>query len=234
MQRTLLTATPLLIGLLAFTAQGQSPETPAAPEAPAAPSTPTAESVLQGIQSFYKDSKDLKAGFTQHYTYKVHKRTQKSSGTVFFKKPRRMRWDYRKPIPKVFMADGNTLWVYEPEEAQVFKRDLSRAQLPVALTFMSGEGDLTTEFNAELLTPKDPAKDHLVKLTPKRDQGHYKSLTLSVDPKTYQVRESTVIDPVGNINRVVFQDLKTNVGLPDAGFTFKVPNGVKVIEGEGR
>lgn len=189
---------------------------------------PTVGEVLEGVQGFYKDSTDLKAGFTQHYTYKVHKRTQKSSGTVFFKKPRRMRWDYRKPVSKVFMADGDTLWVYEPEAAQVFKRSLAQAQLPVALTFMSGEGDLRSEFDASLL----PASDEglRVKLVPKRDQGHYKSLELLVDPQTYQVKASTVVDPVGNINRVVFKDLKTNVGLPDQGFVFKVPDGVRIIE----
>lgn len=190
---------------------------------------PTVDAVIDGIQSFYKDSKDLKASFTQRYTYKVHKRTQRSSGTVFFKKPSKMRWDYQKPIKKVFMADGSTLWVYEPEEAQVFKRDLGKAQLPVALTFMSGEGDLRTEFDAKLVIPKD-IDSLLVELTPKRDQGHYKSLSLLVDAKTYQVKASTVVDPVGNINHVVFEGVKTNVGLPDKGFVFKVPDGVRIIQ----
>lgn len=201
---------------------------PAVAEAPAAPASEV-DKVMDGLQGFYKDAASLKAQFTQHYTYKVHKRTQRSTGMVFFKKPRRMRWDYQKPTPKVFIADGQTLWVYEPEAAQVFKRNLGEAQLPVALSFMSGEGDLRTEFNARLVGENEPGA-WLLELTPRRDQGHYKSLRLLVDRETYRVKESTVIDPVGNINRVVFEAVQTNQVLPDAGFRFRVPEGVKVIE----
>ena len=192
---------------------------------------PTAR-VLAGIQAYYAGAADLKAKFTQHYTYKVYDRTQVSSGKVFFKKPRMMRWDYQKPASKVFVADGKTLWVYEPEEGQVFKRDLVGSQLPVALTFMSGEGDLTKAFDATL-TDESKA-DFVLELVPKESAADYQKLLLSVDRSTFQVRESTVIDPVGNVNRVVFTDIKTNSGLPDRGFQFTPPEGVRVIAEPGR
>ncbi len=188
--------------------------------------------VLAGIQGYYAAAQDLKAEFTQHYTYKVYDRVQVSSGRVFFKKPRMMRWDYRKPASKVFVADGKTLWVYEPEEGQVFKRDLAGSQLPVALTFMSGEGDLAKAFDATLID--ESAADFVLELVPKKSAADYQKLVLTVDRGTYQVRESTVIDPVGNINRVVFTGIKTNSGLPDRGFKFTPPKGVRVISEPGR
>ncbi len=200
--------------------------------APAA-AAPDVTTVIDGIQKFYADAQDLQANFTQRYTYTVYDRTQVSNGIVYFKKPGMMRWDYQKPQPKVFVADGQTLWVYEPAENQAFKRKLSEAQLPVALTFMSGEGKLTDEFDAKLLPSKD-ASSYLVELIPKRHAGDYKSLRLKVDAKTFAVTASTVVDPVGNTNELTFEAVKTNVGLPDAGFKFRPPDGVRIITSQRR
>lgn len=193
---------------------------------------PELSRVLDGVQRFYADARDLRARFTQTYTYKVYGRKQVSTGRVFFKKPRMMRWDYKTPAAKVFVADGRTLWVYEPEENQAFRRDLSSSQLPVALTFMSGEGNLVDEFDARLLP--GPSEVYQVELIPKRHAGDYRSLVLKVDRETFAVRASTVVDPVGNINQVVFSDVATNVNLPDSGFRFTPPKGVRVISEPGR
>lgn len=211
------------------------PKAPA-PEAPAdkGAAAPDAEvqRVLDGLQAFYADARDLKAQFTQTYTYKVYGRTQVSKGRVLFKKPRMMRWDYKTPVQKVFVADGATLWVYEPEENQAFRRDLASSQLPVALTFMSGEGKLADEFDVRLL--QGPAEVYNVELIPKRHAGDYKSLLLKVDRQTFAVQSSTVIDPVGNTNQVVFSSVETNSGVADGAFKFSPPKGVRIITEPGR
>ena len=115
-----------------------------------------------------------------------------------------MRWDYAEPTPKVFVADGKTLWVYEPTENQVFKRDLKSAQLPVALAFMSGEGELTKSFEARLKSVSDDVLT--LELLPRDNGGDYKMLLLAVDAKSYAVQSSTVIDPLGNTNHIVFDN----------------------------
>ncbi len=218
-----------LVSLLAAPGPAPVPLSPAKP-APAAavPSAAPVDAVLDGIQQFYSGARDLKAGFTQTYTYKVYNRKQVSKGTVFFKKPGKMRWDYKTPTTKIFVADGQTLWVYEPDHNQVFKRGLKSAQLPVALSFMSGEGDLRKEFDAKLLKSKK-ADTHLVELIPRKHAGDYKSLRLEVDAKRFAVKASTVIDPVGNTNHLTFSEVKTNSDLPDGGFRFVPPAGVRVI-----
>lgn len=238
MTRALL-ALSTLSALTALTVSAQSVSAQPAP-APAisaqpvtAQAAPAVDAVVAGIQAFYAEATDLKASFTQTYTYKIYNRTKVSNGTVFFKKPGKMRWDYTSPSKKMFLSDGNTLWVYEPEENQAFKRALKSSQLPVALTFMTGQGKLADAFNATLLTSKK-ADVLKVKLVPKLNQGDYKALVLTVDAATYAVKASTVFDPVGNTNYVVFGGMKTNVGLPDAGFVFTPPAGVQVITGAPR
>ncbi len=194
-----------------------------------APPQPEVGSIIEGVQNFYAQAQDLRAQFSQSYYYKVYDRKQLSEGIVYFKKPGKMRWDYQKPNHKVFVSDGKLLWVYEPEENQAFKQSLAKAQLPVALSFMSGQGKLKEAFNAKLLKSPDE-KSYLLELIPKTDEGDYKALHLKVDRKSYQVLSSTVIDPVGNSNHLIFKDVKSNLGLPDSGFHFVPPEGLRIIQ----
>jgi outer membrane lipoprotein carrier protein len=184
--------------------------------------------VIDGIQAFYKSATDLKAEFQQTYTYVQMGRKQKKSGRVFFKTPNRMRWDYKKPVAQVFVSDGQTLWVYQPREAQVFKQNLNTSQLPVALTFMSGKGELRSEFNAQLKS--QDGEHYSVELIPKVNEGSYRSVILMVKKTDFSVVASTVVDPVGNFNRVTFTQVKRNTNIPERAFKFKVPDGVRVID----
>jgi chaperone LolA len=186
--------------------------------------------VIDGIQTFYQSAQDLRADFKQTYTYVQMGRKQRKSGRVFFKTPNRMRWDYQKPVAQVFVSDGQTLWVYQPEEAQVFKQDLRASQLPVALTFMSGKGELRSEFTPRLLTGKSDVNHHVVELIPKANEANYKAVILTVLRSDFSVVESTVIDPVGNINRLRFSKMTQNSGIPNRAFEFKVPKGVQIID----
>ncbi|MEE2757387.1 MAG: outer membrane lipoprotein chaperone LolA [Myxococcota bacterium] len=190
------------------------------------------DDVVDGIQSFYRDARDLKAEFQQTYTYTQMGRKQSKSGKVFFKKPSRMRWDYKQPVPQVFVSDGSVLWVYQPTDAQVFKQTLKNSQLPVALTFMSGRGELRTEFKAQLIEPSTKADSYTVQLIPKKSEVNYKSVLLTVRKTDFSVLESVVVDPVGNENRLVFKKVVQNTDIPDRAFEFKVPKGVRVIDGE--
>jgi outer membrane lipoprotein carrier protein len=184
--------------------------------------------VVNGVHRFYKDARDLRAQFTQIYTYTVYDRSQTSSGRVFFKKPRMMRWDYQKPVSKVFVADGQMLWVYEPEENQAFRRKLGSSQLPVALTFMTGSGDLRQEFDIDVKT--ENPKHFTLEMRPKKNEGDYKKVILTVDRTSFAVLTSTIIDAVGNKNQVIFKDMKTNTNLKDSGFKFTPPSGVRIIK----
>ncbi|MAD61140.1 MAG: outer membrane lipoprotein carrier protein LolA [Myxococcales bacterium] len=185
--------------------------------------------IIEKVQSFYAKAQDFQADFKQIYTYKIYGRKKLSTGKVFFKKPARMRWDYEVPTPRVFIADGQTLWVYEPEEAQVFKRDLSSAQLPVALRFMQGKARLDQEFKLHSMQATDKEVVEL-SLKPKSAQVDFKTLKLRVKTSTGEVLASTLVDATGNLNEISFVAVKVNQGLPNEGFSFTPPKGVRVID----
>src|SRR5664279_1020776 len=154
---------------------------------PAVPSNEAAElrSVLEKMQKRYDQAKDFRAKFSQTYSRAVVGRATVSTGTLSFKKPGRMRWDYDKPEPRMFLSNGQVLWLYEPTEKQAFKQDLKSSQLPAALAFLMGKGKLVDEF--EVTLAKDdkhgrPGDSHLA-LSPKQPQSSYKSILFIVDPK---------------------------------------------------
>ncbi len=225
----------LLSALLIFNqayAQDNPPKTEQDPTAVTTQEqiTPELQKIIDGVQAYYANINDFKADFSQKYTYKIYQRKKVSAGQVYFKKPSMMRWDYLTPTSRVFVADGNTLWVYEPDEGQVFKRDLSKAQLPVALKFMKGDGKLSDDFKVSLLENNEK-EQYSLKLIPKESNADYQSIKLVLNAKTYEVMVSTLIDNVGNENQITFLKLQSNLNLPNDGFKFNIPDGVRVIEG---
>jgi outer membrane lipoprotein carrier protein len=188
-------------------------------------------SVLEKMQKRYDQAKDFRAKFTQTYSRAVVGRATVSTGTLSFKKPGRMRWDYEKPEPRMFLSSGQVLWLYEPTEKQAFKQDLKGSQLPAALAFLMGKGKLVDEFDVTIAKDEHgrPGDIHLA-LSPRQPQSSYKSILFIVDPKEYLVRESILVDSQGNTNHFVFDDLEVNGKVADALFKWTPPAGVRVVD----
>src|SRR6185295_7605578 len=105
--------------------------------------------LVAAVQRYYDGAKDLHARFDQQLTTSMGTK-KKASGELWLKKPGRMRWDYQKPEKKLMVADGTTLWVYEPEDEQAFKQDLRSSTLPLSVSFLVGQGKLADEFDVTL------------------------------------------------------------------------------------
>jgi outer membrane lipoprotein carrier protein len=189
--------------------------------------------VVDHVQKRYDGAKDFRARFNQTLTNAAFGRKSSSTGEVLLKKPGRMRWNYVKPEPKMYLSDGTTLWLYEPEDKQAFKQDLKASQLPAALAFLAGQGKLSAEFDitpADGKTPYGTAHDYVLSLSPKAPQATVKTILFVVDPKTFDVRESVITDQQGNVNDLLFSEIKTNTSLPDATFKWAPPAGVRLID----
>lgn len=195
-----------------------------------ADATQTAEAleIADKVQAVYDDVRDFSASFTQEYTSVSMASTRSSTGRVFFKKPGKMRWDYAGPNERYMISDGSQLWVYEPEFAQYYNQSLVDSQLPSALRFLMGEGNLKDEF-AIRVRSKD-AKKITLELVPKQRSSQFARLHFVIDAEAFHVIETTVFDALGNTNRLRFSDVKQNAGLPDSGFHFAPPAGTTRVE----
>ena len=124
------------------------------------------------------------------------------------------------------------LWLYEPDDKQAFKQKLESSQLPAALSFLTGKGKLATEFDIVFAgkTPYGGPGDYVLSLSPKTPQAQVKTILFVVDPRTFDVRESVITDAQGNVNDLVFADIRVNTKVPDALFQFTPPAGTRVID----
>ena len=188
--------------------------------------------VVAEVQKRYDNAQTFVATFKQTLVNAIFDRSTSSGGQIRLKKPGRMRWDYEKPEPRMYVSNGKTLWMYEPADNQALKQDLAGSQLPAALSFLMGTGKLTDEFDIEIIDKLSFATPADIKLSlkPKTPQTAYKYMYFVVDPNTFLVRQTILIDPQGNVNNIVFTDIKTDQKLPDKVFNWRPPKGTRVVD----
>jgi outer membrane lipoprotein carrier protein len=201
---------------------------------PAAAKKPDAAgALLEKVQRYYDQTKDYAADFTQIYTRVALSKTNESSGRVTIKKPGMMRWEYKKPSEKLFVADGTKLYVYEPEEEQVIiDPDFKTAELSTSISFLWGQGKLSDSFTATVGDAEKigaPKGSNVLELVPKKD-ATYTKLVLVLDPKSNQVVESILYETSGNTNRFKFKNSQLNAGVKEDVFKFTPPPGVEIIQ----
>lgn len=188
--------------------------------------------VVDRVQRRYDGAADFRAQFNQTLNSAAFKRRTSLTGEVLLKKPGRMRWNYLTPDPKMYLAEGDLLWLYEPEDKQAFKQDLKSSQLPAALSFLTGKGKLAAEFDISFAQDSRVGGpgDYVLSLSPRQPQAQVKILLFVVDARTFQVRESLITDQQGNTNDLLFSDIKINTHIPDATFHWTPPSGTRVID----
>jgi outer membrane lipoprotein carrier protein len=205
----------------------------AAQSAPA----PSAEDVARDVQRKYDKVADFSADFVHSYRGGVLKQQATERGKVLVKKPGKMRWEYTSPERKLFVSDGRKIYSYIPADKQVMINTMPQGeQAPTPTLFLTGKGNLVRDFNVAFDKVADaPAGSVALKLTPKRPEPEYESLTLVVEPKTLTLQMLISVDAQGGRSAITFSNLKENVGVADSQFVFQMPRNVDVVtDGGGR
>lgn len=190
------------------------------------------EQLIAKAQEIYDRTTDLKAQFIQEVTIKSMKKTEREEGTVYFKNPKMMLWDYTKPKDKKLVINAQKAWLYVPEDRMVYVQnadDVYRSRM--AVKFLSGLGKLSEDFHIRFTreTPQNEEGNYLLTLTAKEAGAGVDKLYLTLDGKTFQITQCRFNDSFGNTTRLRFADIRTNNGIPEKFFTFKIPAGVEVV-----
>jgi outer membrane lipoprotein carrier protein len=191
------------------------------------------QSVAKAVDEHYNHLRSLQAEFTEIYRGSGMDRTE--SGTLWLKKPGKMRWEYRSPKDKLFLSDGKEAWFYLPGDKQVRKTPVRKLEdLRSPLGFLLGKTRLEKELQGLGFAPD------VAPLT----QGN---LVLRGVPKTMAERVSQVLLEITSDNKISrilideidgstteyrFSEQRENVGIGDERFRFVPPYGVETIEGD--
>ncbi len=108
--------------------------------------------LARAVDEHYNRLRTLQAEFTEIYRGSGIERTE--SGTLWLKKPGKMRWEYRSPREKLFLSDGKDAWFYLPGDRQVRKTPVRKLDdLRSPLGFLLGKTRLEKELHGLSAAP---------------------------------------------------------------------------------
>jgi outer membrane lipoprotein carrier protein len=186
--------------------------------------------VADEVDQHYNHLHTLQANFTEIYSGSGISREE--SGTLWLKRPGKMRWNYEKPREKLFVSDGKTAWFYVPGEQQARRTPMKKLEdLRSPLAYLLGKTKLQKEFAALSLAPDVPPlrPGHVVlRGVPKFMEG-VNQVLMEIAPESRIVR--LVVDGAdGSTTEYRFEEQKENLEIADRQFQFTPPEGVQVIE----
>ena len=194
---------------------------------------PDVHAVAQAVDERYNHLRSLQAEFTEIYRGAGMERTE--SGTLWLKKPGKMRWEYRSPRDKLFLSDGKDAWFYVPGERQVRRTAVKKLDdLRSPLAFLLGKTKLEKELQGLSLAPDVTllaAGDVVLRGVPKSLADRVSQVLLEITPEHW-IRRIMIEEVDGSVMEYRFSNYRENVDLPDQRFQFVVPDRVEVIDGE--
>jgi outer membrane lipoprotein carrier protein len=183
--------------------------------------------LIRKIDDHYNHLKSLRAHYTEHYAGMGMDRTE--SGTLLLKKPGRMRWNYDKPVGKVFVLDGKYAWFYTPGDAQAQRipaKQLDDLRSP--LRFLLGHTQLEKELDH--LTVTTESAGFRIAGIPKGMEQRVKLLTLGVTAEGI-IQQMRLEEVSGAVTEFTFTGIEENIPVKNSDFEFHPPAGVGVVNG---
>lgn len=183
--------------------------------------------VVDQLQRRYEGIDDFQARFVQESFNIARGEPRVSSGEVYFLRPGKMLWDYG--TERRLLLDGEQIHSVDFQQRQYYSAPVAEGELPTAMRFLMGDGRLEEDFAiSDAGAPEDGQV--ALELVPREPSPDYARLLFVVNTETWDVVETTVIDPLGNTNTIRFEAMQTNIGLRPSSFVFVPPSGMTRIE----
>jgi len=181
------------------------------------------------LDAFSKGLQGLDGQFEQKLYDLDGRLKEASTGRVAMSAPRLFRWEYATPYEQLIVADGEKVWVFDPDLDQVTVRPQGPEEQNSPLAALVDPARLERDFKVRdggeaeglswlLLSPREA------------DQASFSSARLGFDGPALVRME--VVDTLGQRTEVAFSDWKRNPAFDSATFRFVPPAGVDVV-GEG-
>jgi outer membrane lipoprotein carrier protein len=191
------------------------------------------KAIATAVDAHYNHLRTLEAEFTELYRGSGMERTE--SGTLWLKKPGKMRWEYRSPKEKLFVSDGKTAWFYVPEDRQARKSSAKKLEdLRSPLAFLLGKTKLEKELRGLSLAPDiEPlaSGDVVLRGVPKGLEDQISEIVLEVTPDN-RIARLIMQEVDGASTEYRFSDQQEDVNIQDARFGFKPPAETEIVENE--
>jgi outer membrane lipoprotein carrier protein len=187
--------------------------------------------IAAAVDHHYDHLHTLECEFTEIYSGAGTERSE--SGTLWLKKPGKMRWEYRSPRAKLFVSDGKDAWFYVPGERQVRRTSIRKLDdLRSPLAFLLGKTRLEKELRGLSLAPDVPpvdAGDFVLRGVPKAMAQRINQVLLEITRENW-IRRIVIEEADGSATEFRFSSERQDVNIADQRFQFTIPDGAEIID----
>lgn len=179
------------------------------------------------LAAFTKGLKGLDGQFTQQVFDARGKQKEASNGRVAVSAPRLFRWEYVKPYPQLIVADGKSVWVYDPDLQQASRRAQGVEEANSPLAILLDPAKLDRDFTVREAGTSGGLE--WLQLTPKQAEAAFKTAKLGFGKSGLAKME--YIDALGQRTTISFSNWKRNPAFAKGTFVYVPAKGVDVIGG---
>ena len=213
--------------------------------------SPQAAPLARALENRYRDVKTLKAAFLQTYR-DGRSGIQVESGTVYFSRPGRMRWEYESPETKLFVADGKTVWFFVPADRTVTRSPMKQSddwRTPLALLTSKAKLSQLCDRVTVTATPAGQSGHSVLNCIPRGTQlpksspdssdpspegilspPPYDRVLLEVDSTTGELFDVRILEQGGVELEFRFGQWQQGLPLEASLFRFQTPPGIAVVD----
>ena len=178
------------------------------------------------LAAFTKGLKGLDARFEQRVFDPNGRPSETSSGSVKLFAPRQFRWEYLKPAPQLIVADGDHIWIYDPDLEQVTVRNQSMEEQGSPLAVLIDPTELDRQYKVTD-GGKAGGLDWLVLVPKKEEDAPFQRAKLGFGAAGLVRMELN--DGLGQRTVIGFSAWKRNPAFAAGTFRFTPPKGVDVV-----
>lgn len=177
------------------------------------------------LGTFTQGLKGLDGQFSQQVFDVRGKQKESASGRVAVSAPRLFRWEYVKPYPQLVIADGKTVWVFEPDLNQASRRPQGEEEANSPLAILLEPAKLDRDF----ITREAGVRNGVawLEVTPRGADAGFKAARLGFAGG--QLTQLEYVDALGQRTAIAFSGWKRNPSFAKGTFNYVPGKGVDVI-----
>ncbi len=139
-----------------------------------------------------------------------------------------MRWEYESPMGKLFVSDGNEMFLYTPASNRVQRMKVRETDdLRAPLGFLLGRLDFWRDFDRFVSRPE--GEDQRLTARPKSDRAPYTDVEFVVTP-SHRISYLKITGHDRSVMEFRLSEEKLNPPLAESLFRFTPPAGAEVVD----
>ena len=180
---------------------------------------------VDSLERFFSQVQTLHAAFHQSVLTEDLEPIGESDGELWLSRPGRFRWNYGAPLEQAVVADGDQLWIYDPGLEQAVVRDQDEALGDTPAGLLANDVSPSRSYLVEAVGNQDGID--WISIFPKNPDASFAQIQFGFESDT--LRMVQMLDPLQQITRIRFWDVKVNLAVPDEKFRLALPAGTDII-----